>query len=182
MFYQSYAIWHNTSIMRVVLIAAVTADGYIGRDSHHVADWTSNADKKAFVALTKELGVMVMGARTFDTIGKALPGRKTIVYTTRPELKQRSDIATTVLEPANLIHELEKSGANGLAVCGGASVYTQFMAAGVVDELHLTIEPVVFGAGVRLFEAEMANNLSIKDVKQLTYNVIQVQYIVHKSA
>jgi dihydrofolate reductase len=58
--------------MKTVIVAAITADGFIGRTSDHLADWTGKADKKLFVQVTKEAGAMVMGSRTFATIGGPL--------------------------------------------------------------------------------------------------------------
>lgn len=167
--------------MKVILIAAITADGFIAKDSHHPANWTSAADKQIFVKLTKQLGVMVMGSNTFRTIGRALPGRKTIVYTTDAELAARDDIEVTTESPAALIGRLRESGANGIAVCGGASIYSQFMQAGVVDELYLTVEPVLFGSGLPLFTQSLDTHLSLLAVNQLSDDVVQMHYLVNRS-
>lgn len=164
--------------MKVIIIAAITADGFIAKDSHHPADWTSSADKKIFVKLTKELGIMVMGSNTFRTIGRALPGRRTIVYTNDTALTAREDIETTVEAPATLINRLRDSGAVGVAICGGASIYTQFMEAGVVDELYLTVEPVLFGDGLPLFSKTINRQLSLYQVNHLSDDVVQLHYLV----
>jgi riboflavin biosynthesis pyrimidine reductase len=50
--------------------------------------------------------------------------------------------------PQRLVTWLEQRGFPELAVCGGASVYQQFLQAGVVETLYLTVEPIVFGSGV----------------------------------
>jgi dihydrofolate reductase len=164
--------------MKTVLVAALTADGFIGRSSDHLADWTGKADKKLFVRVTKEMGVMVMGSRTFATIGRALPGRRTIVYTSRPEEITAEGVETTGEPPADLVKRLQQEGANGLAVAGGASIYNQFMKAGVVDELYLTITPVLFGQGVRLFTDEMAISLELIDHTALDEDTILLHYKV----
>ncbi len=59
--------------MKVSLLAAITADGFIGRDATHLADWTGKEDKKMFIELTKEAGTIVMGSRTFATIAGHYP-------------------------------------------------------------------------------------------------------------
>ncbi|MEK7152944.1 MAG: dihydrofolate reductase, partial [Patescibacteria group bacterium] len=84
----------------------LTADGFIGRDASHLSDWTSPEDKKLFIRLTKEAGVMVMGSRTFATIGRALPGRKTIVYTSKPEDFVMEGVEATSETPADLVARL----------------------------------------------------------------------------
>lgn len=162
--------------MKTVLVAAVTADGFIGRSSDHLADWTGKADKKLFVQVTKEAGVMVMGSRTFATIGRALPGRRTIVYTNRPEQITAEGVETTNESPAALVARLEREGATGLAVVGGASIYAHFMAAGVVDELYLTIAPLLFGTGVPLFNTALDHRLELLRHTPLDANTVLLHY------
>jgi dihydrofolate reductase len=167
--------------MKVFLIAALTADGFIGRNASHLADWTSPEDKKLFVRLTKEAGVVVMGSRTFATIGRALPGRRMVVYTTKPGDFAADGVEATNEAPAELVARLSKEGAQGLAVCGGASIYSLFMQAGVVDELYLTIEPVLFGTGITLFKDEMETRLTLADTQQLNENTVLLHYSVSRS-
>nr|AIA15109.1 Dihydrofolate reductase [uncultured bacterium] len=164
--------------MKVVLIAAITVDGFIGKTADHLADWTGGADKKLFVQVTKEAGAIVMGSTTFATIGRALPGRRMIVYTTKPKKITAGGVETTNEPPAKLIARLTKEGAHGLAVCGGATIYTQFMAAGVVDELYITVAPTVFGTGIPLFTTneDIAQNLELIEQSLLDENTILLHY------
>ena len=66
----------------VTLVAAVAANGVIGKDG--TLPWHLPGDLRHFKRLTKG-HVLVMGRRTFDSIGRPLPGRTTIVVTRRPE-------------------------------------------------------------------------------------------------
>lgn len=162
--------------MKVFLIAAVTADGYIARHGDHAADWTSKEDKQVFVRLTKEAGVMVMGSRTFATINRALPERRTVVYSSKPDHITVPGIEVTNEAPGDLVRRLEKEGANGLAVCGGATIYDLFMQAGVVDELYLTVEPVIFGRGITLFNTPLDLSLKLLETEQLGSNSVLLHY------
>lgn len=162
--------------MKTFIIAAITADGFIARGHDHGADWTGKADKKIFVELTREAGVMVMGSRTFATIGRALPDRRNIVYTSQPDRINVEDIETTNEAPAELIARLRSEGAAGVAICGGATIYSLFMEAGVVDELYLTVIPTLFGQGVGLFAGPLEQNLTLLDTKQLDENTLLLHY------
>src|SRR3989344_5571233 len=119
--------------MKVFLIAAMTADGFIARNSAHLASWTSKEDKQFFVEKTKEAGVVVMGLNTFKTIGHPLPGRVNIVYS-RTE-KDLQGVEITEDEPRKLIENLAKRGYKQVAITGGAQIYTMFMEAGLVDTI-----------------------------------------------
>lgn len=162
--------------MRVFIIAAVSADGFIGRGPEHLADWTSKEDKQLFVRLTKEAGTMVMGSRTFDTIGRALPGRHTIVYTSRPENYQMEGVTATTEDPKALIKRLKAEGHSALAICGGAHIYDLFLQSGVVTELYLTLEPLLFGKGITLFKQAVEQPLTLKATEQLNANTVLLHY------
>ena len=166
--------------MKVFIVAALTADGFIGRDSGHTADWTGTEDKKVFVRLTKEAGTMIMGSRTFATIGRALPGRRTIVYTSKPEQITAEGVETTNQEPKELLARLERGGVKAVAICGGASIYALFMQAGVVAELYLTYVPVLFGTGVPLFSQELNTSLELAEETKLADGSVLLHYIVKK--
>jgi len=167
--------------VKVFIIAALTADGFIGRDSGHTADWTGGEDKKVFTRLTKEAGVMVMGSRTLATIGRALPDRRTIVYTSRPADITIEGVEPTNEPPADLLKRLEKEGSKAVAIAGGASIYRLFMDAGLVDELYLTYVPILFGQGVTLFSGELSSRLELLDETKLADGAVVLHYIVKKS-
>lgn len=147
--------------MKCVLIAAMSADGNIGESHDQLSlDWTSKEDTRFFISKTKEIGVVVMGARTFKTIGKPLPGRRTIVMSKDEDALPRfpipdPDIETGTLEYANmpipeLVQSLEEQGVERLVVAGGSSIYSQFLQEGLVTDLYLSVEPILFGSGVPL--------------------------------
>lgn len=166
--------------MKVFIIASLTADGYIGRHSKHLVDWSSKEDKQLFIALTKQAGVIVMGSNQFATIGRALPGRRNIVYTSRPAHITAEGVETTAEAPQMLLERLNDEGVEQVAICGGTTIYDMFMQAGLIDELHLTIEPIVFGSGLSLFSQPLANKLELLDYKKLNDHTLYAHYKVIK--
>lgn len=165
-------------MIKVFIVAALTADGFIARDNSAPSTaWTSRADKKRFSELSKRAGVVVMGSVTYGTIGKALPGRTNIVYTPGDEKYEGAE--TTKKTPADLIAELDKRGFKEVAICGGSTIYTMFMKSGLVDSIYLTIEPVLFGSGVRLFKEpvdaklELVSSERVDNSTLVEYNVLK---------
>ena len=147
--------------MQQFLIAAISIDGYIGQDKAQASiEWTSKADKKFFVEKTKEAGVMLMGRTTYDTIGRPLPGRLSVVFTRDKKLwtrepKSRDEARSyawfTSKSFTEVLEVLDKLGFSQAAICGGSKIYTQFLQADLVDKMYISVEPVVFGAGIPLF-------------------------------
>jgi dihydrofolate reductase len=154
--------------VKVVLVAAVTADGYIAQRTKQTSlDWTSAEDKRHFVETTKLLGTLVVGSTTFSTIGRGLPGRRMIVMTSHPERVDTEGVEAYTGSAGELVHRLEGEGVEALAVIGGAHVYGQFLAAKLADELMLTVEPHLFGVGISLADVALDAPMRLLEMKRL---------------
>ena len=162
--------------MMVFIIASLTADGLIAKDPKVPStDWTSKEDKEFFIRRSKEAGVVVMGQNTYETIGRPLKDRLNIVYSRD---KQYEGVEVTQKEPKSLIEELERRGYKEVAICGGSTIYTMFMEAGVVDKLYLTVSSLVFGKGMNLFNKEFDQKLELVSVEKLGPQTILLEYNV----
>lgn len=157
----------------------MTVDGKIAKHTDHPATWTSKADKKSFIKESKEAGVIIMGQTTYETIGKPLPGRLNFVLSKVPE---KFENQPGLLEYFNgseqeVVEELKSRGFKKALLGGGAFVNGSFLRAGLVDELLLTIEPKLFGAGLDLFSGDGVDiDLNLLEVNKLDANVIQLRY------
>jgi dihydrofolate reductase len=171
--------------MHVILLAAISVDGCIAqRKEQSSTEWNSVEDKKFFRERSTEAGVLIMGSTTFATFHRALPNRLLLIYTSKPESLAQFDpdhIRAVSGPPAQLLAELAAQGTKEVAIAGGASIYHQFLAAGLVDEVILTVEPVLFGAGVRLLPNEIHIDLVLKKSTRLNeQGTMVMEYAVKK--
>ena len=163
----------------------MTADGVIAKTKTQTADWTTKADKKAFIAETKKHGVIIMGDTTFDTIGRALPGRLNLILSLTPE-KYQDRVKPGQLEfmkaPAvEVVKSLEARGYQSAILGGGARTNSFFLKAGLVDEILITIEPKVFGVGINFTEGEDLDlNLELLSAKEIGDHAVQLHYKILK--
>ena len=165
--------------MHVTLMVAITVDGKIAKDADHYPDWTGSADKKLYVEITKKAGVMIMGSTTFDTIGRVLPGRKTVVMTRNPARQSnRPDLVFTKDPAETVLADLADQGYTEAIVVGGAQINQVFAAKGLIDELILTISPYAFGAGLSIFSDRVDMQLALKKWWQLDEHTLCVRYAV----
>lgn len=167
----------------VFIIAVMTADGFIARSVNELASWSSKEDKQRYIALTKEAGVMVMGATTFRTFPKPLPGRHHVIYSRTEKFEEKwldGNVETTNANPTDLIAELANKGFSKIAICGGSSIYSQFINAGVVTKVYLTIEPIMFGDGIKLFNQSIPGdcNLILDQIQKSETGTIFLDYSV----
>jgi dihydrofolate reductase len=121
--------------MEVVLIAAVADNGVIG--SHGEIPWRLKSDMQRFKALTSGKPV-VMGRKTFASIGKPLPARTNIVVTRDAGFRAPGVVVATSFADARAVaigDALRRSAAE-IAVIGGAEIYAQWMEC--ADRLEIT--------------------------------------------
>lgn len=116
--------------MRTVIVAAVASNSVIGIDGR--LPWHIPEDMARFKRLTMG-GALVMGRETFESIGRPLPGRTSIVLTRQPDWSHEGVEVAHSLEEA-----LEIASTRGLDVfvSGGAGVYRSALA--LADRLELT--------------------------------------------
>jgi dihydrofolate reductase len=124
-------------VTRVSIVVATDEHGGIGLEGR--LPWHLPNDLKRFKALTMGKPI-VMGRRTFDSIGRALPGRTNIVVSRQSGLRIDGCIVVGSLEAA-----LEAAGeADEACVIGGAEIYR--LALPVAETLHLTRVHATVGA------------------------------------
>ena len=107
----------------LVLVAAVAHNGVIGAKGG--LPWRLSSDLKRFKALTwgKPL---VMGRKTFESIGRALPGRETIVVTRDPTFAPGVLIAHNLDAALDLAAERASAmGAGEVVIGGGGEIFAQ---------------------------------------------------------
>ena len=113
-------------MLPLVMIAAVAKNGVIGDDNRLL--WRLRSDLKRFRALTWGMPV-IMGRKTFDSIGRPLPGRESVVLTHKRMLR---------IDGAHVVHSLDEAmavagtcaqrmGVGEAHVIGGGEIYRAFM-------------------------------------------------------
>ena len=116
--------------MIISIIAAIGKNKVIG--NKNTLPWKLPADMEHFKQLTMGKPVIV-GRKTFESIGKALPGRKNIVISHLPDYKAEGCIVVHSAEEA-----LKEAGNHGeVKIAGGATIYKEFLPK--ADKLYLTL-------------------------------------------
>ena len=109
----------NAAQPLISLIVAMAQNGVIGRDN--ALPWRLPADLKRFKAFT--LGkTVLMGRKTFESIGRPLPGRDNLVLT-----RDRRWLASGVIVVHSVEQALTQAGDKELVAIGGAQIYRLLM-------------------------------------------------------
>lgn len=111
---------------KLCLIVAVAENGVIGRDND--LPWHLPADLRYFKQRTMGKP-MILGRKTYDSIGKPLPGRHFVVLSRDPNFKPEGVVVVQSPEAALRAAEeiAEREDADEIMVAGGAQLYTLYL-------------------------------------------------------
>ena len=115
--------------MTVSIIVAMAENGVIGRDMD--LPWHISADLKRFKAATMGHHI-VMGRKTFESIGRLLPGRTTVIVTRQPDYQVDGAVIVNSLGAA----QAAATDDSELFIIGGGQIYE--IALPLADRLHVT--------------------------------------------
>lgn len=116
--------------MRISIIAAMSSNRVIGFNDD--LPWHLPPDLRRFKELTMGHH-MIMGRKTFDTIGRPLPGRVTIVVTRQSDFYHQDVLVAHSIDDALRLAQNEEE----VFIAGGGEIYR--LTLGVADRIYLTI-------------------------------------------
>lgn len=121
--------------LTIALIAAVARNGVIGQGN--ALPWRLPSDMRHFKAMTLGKPV-IMGRRTYESIGRPLPGRAVVVVSSRADFAAAGCDVAASIEAA--LRQAERRaallGASEIMVAGGGTLYCAMI--GQADRLYLT--------------------------------------------
>jgi len=129
--------------MKIALIVAASQNNVIGLDNQ--LPWHLPEDLQYFKAVTMGKPIL-MGRKTYDSIGRPLPGRTNIVLTRNANWSAEGVVVVNDLDSATAASEkaCAAAGVDELMIIGGEQIYRKFLP--IADKLYLTkVEAVVEG-------------------------------------
>ena len=116
----------------ITIIAAIAKNNALGKDNDLI--WHLPADLKRFKKITTGHHIL-MGRNTFESIGKPLPNRTTIIITRNKNyLKDGCLIAHSIEEAIDLVENEDD-----IFIIGGAQIYKEAMQKDLIDKLDITL-------------------------------------------
>lgn len=140
--------------LKYILLAASTLDGKIAKHDHHFTDWTSPEDKKHLHKILDKCDVIIVGSKTYKTARTPLSKRNCIVFTRSVKTGRHVNDNLLYINPqnVNLKKYLIEKKYKKVCILGGTSIYSWALKNNMIDEIFLTIEPIIFGQGLNLFD------------------------------
>ena len=168
--------------MNVTLYMATTPNGFIAKKNDDTS-WVSATEWKSFRAMIKKTGNIIIGKRTYDIMVrgneiKQLENVLIVVMTHEPftPMTKNTVIAKT---PSAALTLMKGHGFTRALVAGGGATNGSFLKEGLVNDIYLDIEPLLFNNGIPLCGIVPMNiSLLLKDVKKISKNEVQLHYAV----
>jgi dihydrofolate reductase len=173
--------------MKCSVFIATSLDGYIARRDGSI-DWLESfepveGEDYGYRAFMDSVDTIVVGRNTFDTVA-AFPfwpyeDKRVVVLTSRPVvLPAHAPPAgiSAVADVQALYTSLEAEGADRVYVDGGKTIQ-QFLSAGLIDDLTITVLPILLGGGIPLFGAMGAEQrLQLAESRAYPNGFVQGRY------
>jgi dihydrofolate reductase len=159
----------------ITIIAAISINNALGKNNDLI--WHLPADLKRFKKITSGHYIL-MGRNTFESIGKPLPNRTTIIITRNKNYVKEGCLITNSLEEALKLAKDAKE----IYVIGGAQIYKYAMEHDLVDALDVTLVHCEFEADVFFPEIDpkMWKEVAREDFKADEKNKFDYSFVSYR--
>ncbi|RXE56379.1 hypothetical protein ABH15_09810 [Methanoculleus taiwanensis] len=173
--------------MTVILYIAASLDGYIAREDGDVS-WLEiygeSGEDYGYPTFFAGIDALVMGSRTYEQIvgfGEWPYGDKPVYVVSgrRLPVPERANVTFLSGTPHDLALCMRRRNHKNVWLVGGASLAGQFLRDGLVDEIILTVIPVLLGGGIALF-GRLGSEVHLALLGAETYpaGVVQLRYAI----
>jgi len=166
---------------KIIVYIASSLDGYIARENGDI-DWLPEINESGYDAFYKSVDTVIMGKTTYDqvlTFGEyPYKDKKSFVFTRTDQNKN---------ENAEFLSDVEKFVKDGFPnageniwLVGGSQIISSFLKQRVVDEIIISVIPVLLGKGIPLFK-NIENETKLEFVKTEKFSqLVDLHYKVLK--
>jgi Dihydrofolate reductase len=165
---------------------ACTVDGFIAHTDHTVDGFVAEGDHVTdyLESLKNDYDVVLMGRRTYEFgfqygVTNPYPWLKQIVFSRTMESSPDPNVELISEDIIDVVRALKEETGKAIYLCGGADLAARLFAEGLVDEIIVKLNPVVFGSGLPLFsEAIKQTALELIGSKAYDSSVVLLHYRV----
>jgi len=168
-------------VTKVLVYIASSLDGYIARENGEI-DWLPETTESGYDAFYKSVDTVIMGKTTYDqvlTFGEyPYKDKKSFVFTSSTQNKDEN------IEFVSDVEKFVKDGFPGAGeniwLVGGAQIIASFLNQGAIDEIIISVIPILLGKGIPLFK-NIENETKLEFVKTVKYDqLVDLYYKVLK--
>ncbi len=174
--------------MKTILYMAQSLNGYIAKQNGDTA-WIGSSDKAVFKQKTLAARNVVMGRSTYEVMlsegSFPLDGRLNVVMTREIKESDSDNVLFTNKTPGEVLDYMREQQFAEVMVIGGGKIAKSFLEQNLIQEIFVTIEPILLGKGVSFIEhgefmeqGDLEVNLEFLDFMRISKNELQLHYKV----
>lgn len=167
---------------RVLYSLACSLDGYIARLDHSV-DWLPESGDYGLTEFYAGVDMALIGRKTHDFMVKhgqlTMPGIANYVFSRNLSPPEYKGVQWVSTEAEALVRRLKERTGKDIWLVGGSELARSLFEAGLVDEISLTVIPVLLGDGIPLFpKLKIEIPLELKEEKKYSDGAVSLRYAV----
>lgn len=166
---------------KIRLFIAASLDGYIARTSGDI-DWLFTDQDYGYTEFFNQIDTVLMGNKTYQQIlgfGEyPYPGKKAFVFSNRLQGTFDENVEFVGGNLQKFINNLRQASGDDIWLVGGGEIIQYFLSHGLIDELILSIHPIILGDGISLIgkDSSLETLLELINVKTYESGLVQVFY------
>ena len=169
---------------KVIAYFGASLDGYIASLDESL-EWLDNVPGQGdngYGDFYASIDTILMGRSTYDWIKAHVdsfpyPDKATYVFTRRELID--SDVTFVNSRAEDYLRQLKEHSSDNIWICGGGKLFSDLLKAGLVDEIRLTIAPIILGQGISLYQ-DLTNPQELTLIDSRRYNqFIELIYTVN---
>jgi dihydrofolate reductase len=165
---------------RVILGLAVSLDGFIeGPNGEY--DWCFNDQDYGLTEFFHSVDALFMGRKTYEVAlsqGDNNPAKDLMTYLFSNTMHESPSRNVKILRSIEEVPAILKQPGKDIWLYGGAELTTAFINAKLVDELWLSVHPILLGSGKPLFQnIDGRKNLKLTECKPYDSGLVSLKYI-----
>ena len=166
---------------KVILGLALSLDGYI-EGPHGEYDWCMTDQDYGMTAFFQRIDSMFIGRKSYELMTSlgdaAMPGfpklKEYVFSRTLNEVKPGTELVKENISAA--VKQIKNEPGKDIWLFGGSSLFTSLFNAGLVDEIWLSVHPILLGGGKLLFSNIQKTALTLTDTKTYSTGLVSLTY------
>lgn len=167
---------------KVRLFIATSLDGYIAGPDESL-DWLFGDADYGYDEFIASVDTLAMGRRTYEVVKRLgewpYEGLATTVFTRNEQMPHDHRVDFTSRAPMDWMHDVDRKPGKDVWVVGGGMLIREFLDAQLVDEMTLSVHPIVLGGGTPLFpQGGHRHKLRLARVHSYPSGLVSSTYVV----
>ena len=172
---------------KVILFIAMSLDGYIAKPDDNIGfldKMNVEGEDYGYSTFIETVDTIILGRRTYDkllSMGVEAPyGERKVFVLTKKQRQSDGNISFYSGEMTKLISSIKKSSGKNIYCDGGAETIWQMLNARLIDEMIISVVPILLGDGIRLFGRTFPENeLTLIKSKTFEKGLVQLHYAIN---